>query len=91
MSFVSTMQKTIQNQKPMIIEVNEEQLDQLILQRLDSTCVMLEKDIRDLLAVGNLKPYQREDLRDNIRYLEAFKTVMSYYSADEIEDYDWTA
>lgn len=63
----------------MKVELNNDAVDAIFTSILLQDYKMLKSDIRNLKDTPELAPYQKQDLKDNKKYLKAMKTLMTYY------------
>jgi len=63
----------------MRVELNNDAVDAIFTCILFEDYKMLKSDIRNLKDSPELEPYQKQDLKDNKKYLKAMKTLMTYY------------
>lgn len=68
----------------MKVELNQDAVDAIFQSMLLQDYVYLKSDTKRLKESKNLEEYQKQDLKDNKRYLKAMKTLLPYYVG-----FDW--
>jgi|Laugrespbdmm15sn_2_1035079.scaffolds.fasta_scaffold104043_2 hypothetical protein len=63
----------------MQIDIDSDIFDQLLGVRLQQDYAMLEKQIEELSVLADPKPYQLEDLKDNLMFKHAMERMLEYY------------
>jgi len=63
----------------MQIDIDSDIFDKLLGARLQQDYVMLEQQIEELSAISDPKPYQLEDLKNNLMYKNAMERMLEYY------------
>lgn len=63
----------------MKVELNNDAVDALLKSVLLQDYKCLTKDIQRLSKLENSFEYQKEDLENNLRYIQAMETILEYY------------
>lgn len=66
----------------MFVEIDRDMADRIMNESLKMHISMIEDHLRELYKRKKLEKYQEEDIKDNLRWLNAFKTVGEYYGID---------
>ena len=71
----------------MKIKINDNTADEIVIARLSESARHIKTAIDSLISKGELRPHQREDLKDHISDLAALNRVLEYFGGVQI---DWT-
>lgn len=64
------------------VDIKDESADAFVIVSLKESRNRVYDEVYRLMSIeGELKPYQREDLRDSINIIAAINKVVQYYSA----------
>lgn len=63
----------------MKVELSNDAVDEIFRSILIQDYEALKSDIRRLESIDELAKYQKEDLKNNKKYVKAMKKLMSYY------------
>lgn len=61
------------------IELDDEVIDNIVVSALTESINTIEEEIKKLRKIKNLKPYQKEDLADHLKYIDSLKDTRYYF------------
>lgn len=70
----------------MMVELNNDAVDNILQSVLMQDYRMLCSDIDKLESAKELAEYQKQDLKDHLRYRNALETILEYYVGMQWKD-----